>query len=155
MPEMPEVEGLRTFLEAQLVGRTVVRTELVAFSALKTFALPLSGLEGLEVDAVVRHGKFVAIEADGVWLAFHLARAGWLKWLDPAPVTPAKPGRGPLALRVVFGGDGEGPAADGVGFDGVAGLDHFDEVAKGRIGGRLRDGEAFNGIGGTRGGHVD
>ena len=113
MPEMPEVEGLRTFLEAQLVGRTVVRTELVAFSALKTFALPLSALQGLEVEAVERRGKFVVIGADGVWLAFHLARAGWLKWLDPAPATPAKPGRGPLALRVVFEGDGEGD----VGFD--------------------------------------
>ena len=45
MPEMPEVEGLRTFLEARLVGRTVVRTELLTFSALKTFALPLSALE--------------------------------------------------------------------------------------------------------------
>ena len=105
MPEMPEVEGLRTFLEARLVGRTVVRTELLTFSALKTFALPLSALEGLEVDAVVRRGKFLAIGADGVWLAFHLARAGWLTWLDPAPTAPAKPGRGPLALRVVLTGD--------------------------------------------------
>jgi formamidopyrimidine-DNA glycosylase len=102
---MPEVEGLRTFLEARLVGRTVVRTELLTFSALKTFALPLSALEGLEVDAVVRRGKFLAIGADGVWLAFHLARAGWLTWLDPAPTAPAKPGRGPLALRVVLTGD--------------------------------------------------
>ena len=44
MPEMPEVEGLRAFLEGALVGRTATRAELAAFSALKTFATPLTAL---------------------------------------------------------------------------------------------------------------
>ena len=114
MPEMPEVEALRGFLERELVGATVVRAELAAFSALKTFALPLSAFGGLEVERVVRRGKFLAIGVDGLWLAFHLARAGWLRWYDALPATPARPGKGPLALRLGF----DRPDADApVGFD--------------------------------------
>ena len=105
MPEMPEVEALRDFLAQRVLGRTVVRADLAAFSALKTYEVPLSALHGLEVTAVERHGKFLCLDVDGTWLAFHLARAGWLTWHDPVPATPVRPGKGPLALRVVFEGD--------------------------------------------------
>ena len=117
MPEMPEVEGLRTFLERELVGRTVTRAELAAFSALKTFATPLSALLGSEVDRVERHGKFLCLDIDGLWLAFHLARAGWLRWYDHAPDKPARPGKGPLAFRLVA----EGPASARVGPEAALG----------------------------------
>ena len=40
---------------------------------------------------------------------FHLARAGWLRWTDALPEAPARPGKGPLALRVRLD--------DGSGFD--------------------------------------
>ncbi|MVA74806.1 Fpg/Nei family DNA glycosylase [Auraticoccus sp. F435] len=105
MPEMPEVESLREFLEGRCVGRVVARAELAAFSALKTFDPPLSALHGLEVTAVRRFGKFLALDADGVWLVVHLARAGWLRWREQIPPTPARPGKGPLALRVVLDDD--------------------------------------------------
>ena len=36
----------------------------------------------------------------------HLARGGWLRWRDELPEARAKPGKGPLALRVGFGGGG-------------------------------------------------
>ena len=101
MPEMPEVESLRRFLENQIVDRVIARVELAAFSALKTFNPPLSALNGLTVTSVERRGKFIAIDADGVWLVFHLARAGWLRWRENIAPTPAKPGKGPLALRFV------------------------------------------------------
>ncbi len=114
MPELPEVEGLRRFLSEALVGATVVRAELASFPALKTFAVPLGSLVGAEVERVERRGKFLAIEAGGIWLAFHLARAGWLRWYDTVPPGPPKPGRGPIALRMAF----EQPDADAlVGFD--------------------------------------
>ncbi|MFT4110507.1 Fpg/Nei family DNA glycosylase [Propionicimonas sp.] len=105
MPELPEVEALRGFLTGACVGKVVARTELVAFACLKTFELPLGALNGLEVDAVARRGKFVCLSVDGLWLVFHLARGGWLTWKDAMPQTPARPGRGPLALRVVFDDD--------------------------------------------------
>lgn len=104
---MPEVESLRRFLIERCVGRVYARLELTAFSALKTFRTPLTALAGLEIDDVVRRGKFLAVSSDGLWLAFHLARAGWLRWKDSMPASPARPGRGPLALRVVLD-DGSG-----------------------------------------------
>lgn len=105
MPELPEVEALRSFLTDRLTGATIARTELLAFSALKTFQLPLSALHGAEITQVRRYGKFLAIDGSGTWLVFHLARAGWLQWRDAMPAKPARPGRGPLSLRVVLADD--------------------------------------------------
>lgn len=105
MPELPEVESLRRFLSERCLGRVYARVDLAAFSALKTTGIPLTALAGLEIGEVVRRGKFVALESEGIWLAFHLARAGWLRWRDTMPATPARPGRGPLALRVVLDDD--------------------------------------------------
>src|SRR5215203_5672039 len=109
MPEMPEVESLARFLTEKCVGHAIDRIELVAFSALKTYDPPLSALHGLEIDSVTRRGKFLDISAQGLHLVFHLARAGWLRWRDSLTEAPAKPGRGPLALRVRLD--------DGSGFD--------------------------------------
>jgi formamidopyrimidine-DNA glycosylase len=100
MPEMPEVESLVRFLGEHLQQRAIAQVELAAFSALKTYDPPLSALYGLEVSAVSRHGKFIDIDAQGVHLVFHLARAGWLRWRDLLSDKPLRPGKGPMALRV-------------------------------------------------------
>ncbi|MCA0253679.1 MAG: Fpg/Nei family DNA glycosylase [Actinobacteria bacterium] len=100
MPELPEVEALRGFLAERCVGKVVAETQLTAFACLKTFDPPLVALSGLEIEQVTRRGKFLALEIGGLWLAFHLARAGWLVWRDEVPTTPVRPGRGPLAFRL-------------------------------------------------------
>ena len=46
MPELPEVEALAAFLRERAVGRTVVRADVAAFSAVKTFDPPVSALAG-------------------------------------------------------------------------------------------------------------
>jgi formamidopyrimidine-DNA glycosylase len=102
MPELPEVEALKDFLADRLVGREVVRVLPVAISVLKTYDPPVTALEGREVTAVRRHGKFLDIEADGLHFVTHLARAGWLHWKDTLPDGPPRPGKGPLALRVAL-----------------------------------------------------
>ena len=108
MPELPEVEGLALDLGQRLAGRAIVRVDVAAFSALKTFDPPLSALHGTLVDAVTRHGKFLDIEASGLHLVLHLARAGWVRWRDEVPALPPKPStKSPLALRVVLD-DGSG-----------------------------------------------
>ncbi|HEX4978096.1 MAG TPA: DNA-formamidopyrimidine glycosylase family protein [Nocardioides sp.] len=108
MPELPEVEGLALDLGQRLAGRAVVRVDVAAFSALKTFDPPLSALHGTLVDGVTRHGKFLDIEASGLHLVLHLARAGWVRWRDEVPPVPPRPSsKSPLALRVVLD-DGSG-----------------------------------------------
>ncbi|MFJ8076562.1 Fpg/Nei family DNA glycosylase [Streptomyces sp. NPDC096176] len=109
MPELPEVEALREFLDTHLVGRGIARVQPVAISVLKTYDPPLTALDGTFVTAVDRHGKWLDITAGGLHLVVHLARAGWLQWKDELPAAPPRPGKGPLALRTVL--------ADGGGFD--------------------------------------
>ncbi|MET9802515.1 DNA-formamidopyrimidine glycosylase family protein [Streptomyces sp. NPDC006368] len=107
MPELPEVEALREFLDENLVGKEIARALPVAISVLKTYDPPLGALDGTEVTGVARHGKFLDIAAGGLHLVIHLARAGWLQWRDVLPSGPPRPGKGPLALRVALtGGDG-------------------------------------------------
>ena len=103
MPELPEVEALVQDLRGRLVGRAISRVDLTAFSALKTFDPPLHALHGTLVDDVTRHGKFLDIDASGVHLVIHLARAGWIRWRDEVPAMPARPNsKNPLAARVVI-----------------------------------------------------
>jgi formamidopyrimidine-DNA glycosylase len=100
MPELPEVEALAAFLRENAAGRTVVRSDVAAFSVIKTFDPPLTALNGLSVTGASRYGKFLDLEVDGLHLITHLSRAGWLQWRDKLSPVPPKPGRGPLAFRL-------------------------------------------------------
>ena len=61
MPEMPEVQGLTAFLGERAVGRTVTRASVAAIAALKTYDPPISALQGAEITASARLGKFVVL----------------------------------------------------------------------------------------------
>lgn len=106
---MPEVESLRGFLGDRLAGERIARVLPLAINVLKTYDPPLSAVEGAEVTAVERHGKWLDIGVGELHLVVHLARAGWVRWHDEYPTTPPRPGKGPLALRTVL--------ASGGGFD--------------------------------------
>lgn len=106
MPELPEVEALARYLTEHAHGATIVRIEVGALSALKTFDPPIESLKGRTVAGVTRRGKYLCLlsrhptEAGERWLVVHLSLGGWVQWRDTVPAAPAKPGRGPLALRV-------------------------------------------------------
>jgi len=103
MPELPEVEALVRDLRQRLDGRAIARVDIAAFSCLKTYDPPITALNGGFVDNVSRHGKFLDIEASGVHLVLHLARAGWIRWMDEAPKLPARPNsKSPLAARILL-----------------------------------------------------
>lgn len=102
MPELPEVEALRDFLTDHLVGHEIVRVLPTAVNILKTYDPPVTALESRTVRSVTRYGKFLSVDADGLHLVTHLARAGWLRWHDRLPDGAPRPGKGPLALRVAL-----------------------------------------------------
>jgi formamidopyrimidine-DNA glycosylase len=102
MPELPEVEALRGFLDGRLAGRRIARVHPMAVSVLKTYDPPPTALQGRTVDGVFRHGKFLALRAGDLHLVLHLARAGWIRWREGLPATPPRPGKGPLALRLTL-----------------------------------------------------
>ncbi|MGN6781272.1 MAG: Fpg/Nei family DNA glycosylase [Marmoricola sp.] len=118
MPELPEVEALAQDLSERLRDRAIVRVDVTAINCLKTFDPPVSALSGALVDGVTRHGKFLDIEASGLHLVLHLAKAGWVRWREEVPALPARPSsKSPLAARVVL----SPPAGAEVGAE--AGLD--------------------------------
>jgi formamidopyrimidine-DNA glycosylase len=103
VPELPEVEALALDLRTRLTDRAIARVDIAALSALKTFDPPLTALHGALVDDVRRHGKFLDVEASGLHLVVHLARAGWIRWRDEVPALPPRPSnKSPLAARVVL-----------------------------------------------------
>jgi formamidopyrimidine-DNA glycosylase len=131
MPELPEIQAMATDLGSRLDGRIIERLHITSFAALKTFDPSVSALYGTVIQAVSRHGKFLDISArasetvaDGsaasagavgagdtvpgeLHIVMHLARAGWIRWRDAPPPPATRPGKGPLAARLVLeGGSG-------------------------------------------------
>jgi DNA-formamidopyrimidine glycosylase len=114
MPELPEVEALASVLRERASGHTVAHAYVAAISVLKTYDPSPDSLTGLVVGDVTRHGKFLDLSlapagdtsgggpADTVHLIVHLARAGWLRWREEIPAAPPKPGKAPLAFRVIL-----------------------------------------------------
>ena len=109
VPELPEVQALVDFLRERTSGLAIVGIELGSISVLKTYQPAPTSLQGLPISAVARHGKFIDLEAEGLHLVFHLARAGWLRWSDTIAATTIRPGKSPIALRCRL--------SDGSGFD--------------------------------------
>jgi formamidopyrimidine-DNA glycosylase len=161
MPELPEVEALKDFLTEHLTGHEIVAVLPVAISVLKTYDPPLTALQGREVTAVRRYGKFLALATDGgPQLVTHLARAGWLQWKDRLPDAPPRPGfdlteagtQKRLAVYVVHD-PGEVPGVARLGPDPLAG--DFDEARlaallageRRQLKGALRDQSLIAGIG--------
>ena len=124
MPELPEVEALALDLRGRLVGRAITAVHLAAFSALKTYDPPVSALTGTLVDDVTRHGKFLDIDASGLHVVLHLARAGWVRWKDEVPTLPPRPNsKSGLAVRIVLDELEAGEGTEPAGPAGPAGLD--------------------------------
>src|SRR5579872_4098553 len=107
MPELPEVEALVRGLDERASGLTVVKCELASISALKTFDPPLSSLEGRKLVGCTRRGKFLCLDFDCIFLVFHLAHSGFVRWREEIKPGTARQSRGPLAMRVRFE-DGSG-----------------------------------------------
>jgi len=121
VPELPEVQALAVDLGARLTGRQILRLDVTAFSALKTYDPPVTALEGGTITGVTRHGKYldiVVVPSGGgapLHIAMHLARAGWIRWRENAPTPGVGRGKGPLAARLVLAAS---PGASaGSGFD--------------------------------------
>ena len=109
VPELPEVTALAADLGRRLSGRVIDRLVVMSFAALKTFDPPVDAIRGLAVSGVAKHGKFLDIEIGDLHLIIHLARAGWIRWREAAPTGSGRPGKGPIAARLVLD--------DGSGFD--------------------------------------
>src|SRR3984885_3634452 len=83
MPELPEVEITARLLDGALQGAEVESVLAPGINALKTFAPPLSLLEGERITGVRRRGKQLIVEfSGGLVLLIHLMSAGRLQLFD-------------------------------------------------------------------------
>jgi len=116
MPELPEVHALVADLGTRLIGRTVERFDVVSFAALKTFDPPVDAVRDQRISAIGRHGKFLDFSIGELHLVVHLARAGWIRWREGPPPPPSlRPGKGPLAARLILASAGDGlPGGSGL-----------------------------------------
>jgi formamidopyrimidine-DNA glycosylase len=83
MPELPEVEITARLLDRALEGVVIESALAPGINALRTFAPPLSALEGARILAVRRRGKqFILETSEGLSLLIHLMSAGRLQLYD-------------------------------------------------------------------------
>ena len=106
MPELPEVETIRSGLERHVVGRRIAAVEVLHPRAVRRHlagAADLSSaLSGRSVGTPRRRGKYLWLPVDGDALLMHLGMSGQLVVGDPA--RPIKP-----HVRARFTFDDEGP----------------------------------------------
>ncbi|WP_347107657.1 DNA-formamidopyrimidine glycosylase family protein [Paenarthrobacter sp. S56] len=102
MPELPEVHGLCTYLDTQLKGSVLTSVRINSIAALKTADPPYSGLEGRTIRGVSRKGKFVCVDADGLYFVFHLAKAGWVRYTEHPSAAALRMGKSNIAARLLL-----------------------------------------------------
>ena len=87
MPELPEVETIAADLRPHLVGRTVVRCELL-FPTIVRHPEPevfIDSVVGMRITSVGRRGKYILIRlVDDLMLVVHLGMSGQLRLVEPS-----------------------------------------------------------------------
>jgi formamidopyrimidine-DNA glycosylase len=102
MPELPEVETLRRQLAPKLVGRTIVRVEVLdsLWCAPRPPAELEGELRGRRVEGLERRGKYlIAALEPNRFLVIHLRMTGNLLWVKAGEDAP---GRRHLRLRLAL-----------------------------------------------------
>ncbi len=108
MPELPEVEITARLLHRALSGRRIDSALAPGINVLKTFAPPLSALEGLHIQSIGRRGKHLTVRTDGgLTLLMHLMSAGRLQLYDKQAGPRDRTSR--LLLRIAPEGEGHPP----------------------------------------------
>ena len=104
MPELPEVEAWVRELDPLVSRAPIERAGPAHVATLKTFAPPLSALDGRRFAGSRRRGKnlLFPVEGDDLVLRVHLMSAGRLRYLEPGAKGPKTP-----MFRVMFSGGGE------------------------------------------------
>jgi formamidopyrimidine-DNA glycosylase len=82
VPELPDVEIFKRYLDATALHKQVRTVEIRSASVVDTSAAKLHrALEGTELVSTRRHGKYLlAALADGGWLVLHFGMTGLLRY---------------------------------------------------------------------------
>src|ERR671931_889648 len=99
MPELPEMEAWRRALDDPVRAFPIVKAGPAHVATLKTYAPPLSALEGRRLAGTRRRAKRLLFPTDDgeLVLLVHLMTAGRLRYLRPGEKGPKTP-----AFRLAF-----------------------------------------------------
>lgn len=77
MPELPEVEVVRLFLNANLIGKTISKLEIISPKSFFARPEPAEGVEGQKIISTFRLGKQLSLNLEnGLIILFHLKMTG-------------------------------------------------------------------------------
>ncbi len=91
MPELPDVEVLRSYLDKKGLHQPVHQVEVFAEEVLEGISAREvhSQVTGRSFSSTARHGKYLFAELNGNgWVVFHFGMTGQLHWLQPGTRTP-------------------------------------------------------------------
>lgn len=90
MPELPEVELVRRYIEAHCRGSTIIKADILDPSILDHVSPSQFNLaiQGKEINKVLRHGKQLFIELEGNYLTIHLGMTGDVMFLEEREKLP-------------------------------------------------------------------
>lgn len=89
MPELPDVEVYRRYLDATALHQTIERIEVKHQRVLATTPQKLgTNITGHEFEATRRHGKYLLACADDVWLVLHFGMTGQLRYFESPDQEP-------------------------------------------------------------------
>jgi len=83
MPELPEVEVFKKYLDATSLNQKIRKVEVQSEKILRNISIEKlkRGLEGRSLRSTKRRGKYLfANMSDGHWLMFHFGMTGYLKY---------------------------------------------------------------------------
>ena len=93
MPELPEVEGFRKYLDSTSLHQQIAKVEVLSEDTLAGISgqLLTSALEGRQFRSTMRHGKYAFAQLDGNagWLAFHFGMTGYLSYFQEESEVPS------------------------------------------------------------------
>jgi formamidopyrimidine-DNA glycosylase len=107
MPELPEVETFKRYLDSTSLHQRITNVEVLDAYVLKRVSAPeLAGrLKGRRFEDSHRHGKHLFVRAgDGLWLRLHFGMTGSLEYLKRDEAAPN-------TARVIFRFTGNGRLA--------------------------------------------
>lgn len=103
MPELPEMQALSERLAELYAGSSLVRLDLLQFSALKTVSPAPLDLHGRTLSSIGRRAKYLLFQFGAETLMLHLSQSGRIDVESPAKATKPK---GAVARLIFDSGDG-------------------------------------------------
>jgi len=96
MPELPEVEVVRLFLESHLIGKKIIKLEILTPKSFIARPEHVEGIEGQKIISTSRLGKQLSLYLqNGLILLFHLKMTGQIIY-SPLSLKGVSEGRGIL-----------------------------------------------------------